>query len=48
MNGITQFLHIRSALEAVQEAAEKGMQASDRAVSGLTLSVRNTMRQAAI
>lgn len=33
LNGITQFLHIRPALEAIQEAAEKGMQASDRAVS---------------
>ena len=33
LNGITQFLHIRPALEAVQDAAEKGMQASDRAVS---------------
>ena len=33
LNGITQFLHIRPALEAIQSAAEKSMQASDRAVA---------------
>lgn len=33
LNGITQFLHIRPALEAIQNEAEKGIQACDRAVS---------------
>lgn len=33
LNGITQFLHLRPALEAIQNAAEKSMQASDRAVA---------------
>lgn len=33
LNGITRFLHIRSALEAVQNASEKGIQACNRAVS---------------
>lgn len=33
LNGITRFLHIRPALEAVQNASEKGIQACNRAVS---------------
>lgn len=33
LNGITQFLHIRPALEAIQNESEKGIQACDRAVS---------------
>lgn len=33
LNGITQFLHVRPALESIQNAAEKSMQASNRAVA---------------
>ena len=33
MNGITQFLHVRPVLESIQSAAEKSMQASNRAVA---------------
>ena len=33
LNGITQFLHVRSVLESIQSAAEKSMQASNRAVA---------------
>lgn len=33
LNGITQLLHIRPALEAVQNTSEKGIQACNRAVS---------------
>lgn len=33
LNGITQFLHIRPALEAIQNESEKGIQACDRAIS---------------
>jgi len=33
LNGITQFLHVRPVLESIQSAAEKSMQASNRAVA---------------
>lgn len=33
LNGITQFLHVRPVLESIQNAAEKSMQASNRAVA---------------
>ena len=48
LNGITGFLHLRPALESIQNGAEKSMQASDRAVPELTLLVPNTMRRAGI
>ena len=44
LNGITQFLHVRPVLESIQNAAEKSMQASNRAVARLMLSVRNTTK----
>lgn len=33
LNGITQFLHVRPVLESIQSAAEKSMQANNRAVA---------------
>lgn len=45
LNGITQFLHVRPVLESIQSAAEKSMQASNRAVARIdAFTVRNTTK----
>lgn len=48
LNGITQFLHVRPVLESIQSAAEKSMQANNRLLPELTLSVRNITKWSGI
>ena len=48
LNGITQFLHVRPALESIQNAAEKVCRPATGLLPELTLSVRNIMKWSGI